>query len=629
MEKQDISGSTTYNLSLLTRNDIIRAMKEIDKNGIPSGRESRTYYLCYKGEMYPPKYTIDLAYSLVTGMTITSLLQERGSDCYDRLSELGFTLLHDGIDITGFYPNVQTFISQIDHDEKLNPENYTKEYEGLRVEVNSGKGKQARVPFIALLGEDQKVHNGIYPAFFYYSQQKILILAYGISETHKPSLNWQLPENIQTIESYFLSNGLGIPARHGRSYVFRAYSPTSEIESLTLNEDLNQLLSIYEEALWPENEEETTLSSTDNPFDIHKVAAIGKTGLMFSRDLLFRYITSLLTKPFVILSGLSGSGKTRLALTFAKWLSHDVSQIKIISVGSDWNNREYLLGCPNALDPGKYIHPENDVLNFIYQAIEHTDRPYFLILDEMNLSYVERYFADFLSAMESGEPITLHPDTPEWDDCELPSGITLPPNLYITGTINVDETTYMFSPKVLDRANVIEFRIDEAEMKAYLKHCKPVEPDAVTHDGADMAASFTRISCDSDFTNDDQFGDILLSFFTRLKQAGAEFGYRTASEIHRFIALARKLHTGWDNDKLTDIVVMQKMLPKLHGSRKKMQPILSGLWTLCFQPGIEPLTMDSNEIKIDERFRYPLSAAKILQMYRNAKDNGFTSYAEA
>ena len=379
----------------------------------------------------------------------------------------------------------------------------------------------------------------------------------------------------------------------------------------------------------PVDHKDPVNSPLNIPFNIHRIADIRKTGLLFGNDLLYRYAVSLLTKPFVILSGLSGSGKTRLALTFAKWLSENESQVKVVSVGADWNNREYLLGCPNALDPGRYIQPENEVLNFVVKAIKNPSKPYFLILDEMNLSYVERYFADFLSAMESYEAITLHPETTDWNNCDIPSEIKLPPNLYITGTINVDETTYMFSPKVLDRANVIEFRISEDEIKEYLLRCEPIKRDAINHAGADMAGSFIQISQETDFSNDKMLNTMLMSFFTALKPAGAEFGYRTVSEIYRLITLARKLNTGWDNDKLMDIVVMQKMLPKLHGSRKKMQPILNTLWKICLRPDAGQVLIENEEVKIDQRFRYPLSAMKIQQMFRNAKDNGFTSYAEA
>lgn len=126
----------------------------------------------------------------------------------------------------------------------------------------------------------------------------------------------------------------------------------------------------------------------------------------------------------------------------------------MVPVGADWTNREPLLGYPNALSEGEYVMPENGALELLIQAgkEENRNKPYFLILDEMNLSHVERYFADFLSVMESQEAIPLHPDTEIWKKCRVPAKISLPSNLFIIGTVNIDETTYMFSPKVLDRA---------------------------------------------------------------------------------------------------------------------------------------------------------------------------------
>ncbi len=149
-----------------------------------------------------------------------------------------------------------------------------------------------------------------------------------------------------------------------------------------------------------------------------------------------------------------------------------------MAVGSDWTNREPLLGFPNALDEGKYVKPDSGVLDLILKAVKDPDRPYFLILDEMNMSHVERYFADFLSAMESTDrSISLRPDTvgTAWENCDVPAKITLPENLFIIGTVNIDETTYMFSPKVLDRANVIEFRVSDDEMESYFSRSKTTQ----------------------------------------------------------------------------------------------------------------------------------------------------------
>ncbi|MDR2920924.1 MAG: DUF3578 domain-containing protein [Tannerella sp.] len=627
MKESDKSESFRDELSHISKDDVIKIIHDIDKNGLPPRIRSTKYDLVYEGQSYPAKYVLSLAYNNVTRKTMTY----GGHDDIGRehLKGLGFTVETKQKPSPSFYPVIQKFIRQANEDKSIKVAGYPKEYKGLKVEVSFGKGNHARIPWISFLYEGQSTSNGIYPVFLYYRELKMLILSFGVSETHKPSKHWDLSKDIQSIESYFFDNKLGAPKRYGNSYVFRVYSPTSEIEPSNLDEDLNQMISIYKKMMAPIESKDTVQSPLDVPFNIHRIAEIRKTGLLFSKDLLYRYTVSLLTKPFVILSGLSGSGKTRLALTFAKWLSENESQVKVVSVGADWNNREYLLGCPNALDPGAYIQPENEVLNFVVRATKNPSRPYFLILDEMNLSYVERYFADFLSTMESFESITLHPDTTEWSNCEIPPEIKLPPNLYITGTINVDETTYMFSPKVLDRANVIEFRVNEDEMNEYLLRCEPIKRDAINYTGADMADSFIRLSQESDFNSDKQLNTILMSFFTALKQAGAEFGYRTVSEMYRFISLARKLNTGWNNDKLMDIVVMQKMLPKLHGSRKKIQPILNTLWRICLQPDAGQLLIENEEVAIDQRFRYPLSATKVRQMFRNAKDNGFTSYAEA
>lgn len=406
------------------------------------------------------------------------------------------------------------------------------------------------------------------------------------------------------------------------------------IEALNKTQQkLTKLINLYPTPVAKSFENSSIIKQ--NHFSVSKIPSdIRKTGLLYSDYLLYRLILSLLTKPFVILSGLSGSGKTQLALTFAKWICEDESQIRFIAVGADWNNREYLLGYPNALNEGSYILPENNALTIIIEAVRNPQKPYFLILDEMNLSYVERYFADFLSAMESDENILLHPDTNEWTNCEIPANIKLPQNLFIIGTINVDETTYMFSPKVLDRANVIEFRISEKEMHTFLSEIKPLDKNAANTSGADMAASFVNLAGNKSFSLNEQKETttaILIKFFTELKKTGAEFGYRTASEIYRFIAIAKELNTSMTDNELTDAVIIQKLLPKLHGSRKKIQPVLEALWILCLKEDAPDKSI--NNFLFTEELsafsKYPLSAAKIISMYKSAGDNGFTSFAEA
>jgi len=364
--------------------------------------------------------------------------------------------------------------------------------------------------------------------------------------------------------------------------------------------------------------------------------ALLNLGLIFSESLITRFVSSLLTKPFVILTGLSGSGKTKLAQVFAKWICENESQYKLIPVGADWTNREPLLGYPNALEAGKYVLPENGVLSLILEAEkdENQNKPYFLILDEMNLSHVERYFADFLSAMESGEDIPLHPESKDWKD-DIPAKIKLPKNLFIVGTVNIDETTYMFSPKVLDRANVIEFRVSESEMEQFLKNIQPLNLASINGLGAKMAASFVELAKNKDLkpTYIDNLNTALIGFFNELKKTGAEFGYRSASEIHRFVAVANQLEPDWEMEEIIDCAIMQKLLPKVHGSRRKLEPVLKTLGSLCLTDGktIEEIFNRKADIDFNDPAvsKYPLSLEKIDRMYKGLIDNGFTSYAEA
>ncbi|HLW31452.1 MAG TPA: hypothetical protein VKX40_04250, partial [Aequorivita sp.] len=118
-------------------------------------------------------------------------------------------------------------------------------------------------------------------------------------------------------------------------------------------------------------------------FNVFKIKhAIQGSGLFYSDSLLVRFCSSLLTKPFVILTGLSGSGKTKLAQAFVQWICQDDDQYRVVPVGADWTNREPLLGYPNALKPDEYVKPDSGVLDLIIQANNQPDLPHFLILDE-------------------------------------------------------------------------------------------------------------------------------------------------------------------------------------------------------------------------------------------------------
>lgn len=329
---------------------------------------------------------------------------------------------------------------------------------------------------------------------------------------------------------------------------------------------------------------------------------------------------------------MSGSGKTKLAQSFIQWICENEEQYKIVPVGADWINREPLLGYPNGLKDTEYVTPDNGVLQLMLDAAkeENQEKPYFLVLDEMNLSHVERYFADFLSIMESDDSIKLYTGSERKSTNEqlIPQTISWPKNLFIIGTVNIDETTYMFSPKVLDRANVIEFRLDEADLDKFLSNPMKVDLSQLVGQGVSMASSFLSLAQDTETIANTELNITLINFFKELKAIGAEFGYRSAFEIHLLFAQFSKIDKDLATDEKVDFAVMQKLLPKLHGSRSKIVKSLEALMKLCL--------VDSKDFNIsklegitEENIKYKVSFDKLKRMYFNALNNGFTSYAEA
>ena len=379
--------------------------------------------------------------------------------------------------------------------------------------------------------------------------------------------------------------------------------------------------------------ENLTIIGNQKDFDISDFQNSCKNaGLVYSDKLITRFVSSLLTKPFVILTGLSGSGKTKLAQAYVQWICQEESQYRIIPVGADWTNREPLLGYPNALKPEEYVKPDSGVIELILQANSNPELPHFLILDEMNLSHVERYFADFLSVMESNEEIPLYADGTV--DNSVPSKLKVPANLFIIGTVNIDETTNMFSPKVLDRANTIEFRINNSEMEGFLGKAKDLNMKALLAKGANMAQSFIILSNNKSFTTKDldEINKTLLNFFGELQKTGAEFGYRSASEILRLINQLDTLDKVLTTSEKLDVAIMQKLLPKLHGSRRKLSPTLETLGGFCLTEDLKVVkdVFEKNDFDYSSnQVLYPLSLEKIARMYKGAVDNGFASYAEA
>ncbi|MCF7953869.1 MAG: DUF3578 domain-containing protein [Spirochaetales bacterium] len=525
-----------------------------------------------------------------------------------------------------------------------------------KVTASPGAGNWANVPWLAILDPriTETAQEGVYPVYLFKADSTgvYLSLMHGTTKLRDEFGNREAKNRTHRLTEIMRSKipsltewddsvlDLQTNSSLGKSYETanigsKYYSFDSLPDNETFENDFVSIMQIYSKIAenWDEfsaagqNSKNLDRVETRSEVDFtifHK--DINKAGIYLDETLVNRFIASLLSKPFTILTGLSGSGKTKLAEAFSSWITVSEEQICFLPVGADWTNREPLLGFPNALETGKYVKPDSGVLDIIIKAMNDKENPYFLILDEMNLSHVERYFADFLSAMEAKDSsIFLHPESEEWQRCDIPAKIKLPQNLFIIGTVNIDETTYMFSPKVLDRAHVIEFRVSEQEMEAFFRQASEMNMHFLTGEGASMGKSFVQKA--NEYASDD--GDVIsafMPFFGELKEAGAEFGYRTASEIRTFIKKCIDItHGSMTREQVVDAAVMQKLLPKIHGSRNKIEKILVKLGNLCIYSGATEEFPNSSV----EDIRYPISYEKLQRMHKRVISDGFTSYAEA
>lgn len=302
---------------------------------------------------------------------------------------------------------------------------------------------------------------------------------------------------------------------------------------------------------------------------------------------------------------------------------------KIIPVGANWTDNTNIVGYYNVITRS---HESTPAYKLIKQAQLDPNNPYFLILDEMNLSHVERYFADFLSAIESGEEIPLYGSDEK---------LTLPDNLFTIGTVNVDETTYMFSPKVLDRANTIEFdtlsawdymisdlREDDFEWNKEYLQSPLLDSDISKLNILDLKEELSKISCDEGKLWNVLANEITL-FQETLKGSGFDFGFRVINEILRFMVVAWKYENSpeeWNNWKrYFDAQIKQKVLPKLHGSEKAIGKVLIKLFKLCLKE--ENNDVDPKNFNINKNdCKYYDSAVKLQNMSKVLSDQRYVSF---
>ncbi len=346
--------------------------------------------------------------------------------------------------------------------------------------------------------------------------------------------------------------------------------------------------------------------------------ALGQ-GFTFPPHRLRSYYVALKTKPFVILSGVSGTGKTRLAELFAEAMTgSNPKQFRLIPVRPEWNDGTALLGYQNVL-ANRYVSTPFLEIARTAGLPENRQKAYFVCLDEMNLARVEHYLADYLSALESrAHRIPLHEGVPD---------LVLPPNLFVTGTVNIDETTHGFSRKVLDRANTFDFD----EMPEFSRDLAASVSFADTSETAmqrqalflasrtpTVAQAKERLArLNAEFP--ERALGALQAFNDQLYPYRLHFAYRVRDDILLFLANSFDAETGDglllpdanENFILAlDLELLQKVLPKLHGQSDALLPLLT-----CLQAWTESEGLGQ-------------TAAKLARMQAHGADTGYIRFYE-
>lgn len=342
-----------------------------------------------------------------------------------------------------------------------------------------------------------------------------------------------------------------------------------------------------------------------------------------------------------------------------------------ISVRPDWTDNKSLIGYYNPITEQYQV---TELLKLMLRA-KGKDKPYFVIFDEMNLAKVEYYFSDFLSCLESrriGEDGVIRSESIKLHDMEpityidefqneyvIPPNLEIPENIYFTGTVNIDETTYMFSPKVLDRANVIEF--NEVDLDTYLN----VITSSKQKDEKISATS----EFEEAFKNNGNYhlnlikkqfiiDDLILDQYVHLKNLNSilkkynmHFGYRVVDEI--LFYLSNSIETRYfELNEAMDLQILQRILPKFHGNRKKLEQPFTDI--ICYSFGFD-LDIINNGVKLqasdylyldlyfkeelienvtyDSQFKqkeliFPLTGKKVFRLLENLRNTGFASFIE-
>lgn len=397
------------------------------------------------------------------------------------------------------------------------------------------------------------------------------------------------------------------------------------------------------------------ITNVNTPYDDGKEKGLEENITTKEASFFRPYITAIKSKPFLLLAGISGTGKSRIVRELARacweedsdeYKAQKPKNFEMVQVKPNWHDSSELIGYVSRVS-GKAEFVASDFLKFVAKAWEDQDTPYFLCLDEMNLAPVEQYFAEYLSVVESrkcGEDgvVTTDPilkkEDAEWYfnlTAEITSddkvrtrfnedGISIPQNLIVVGTVNMDETTFSFSRKVLDRAMTIEMNevnLHGGLTKRHESIGKLGKDELVGSavEGVDVYDDYTDV-CNTALSYLQKVNDVLEGTLFKI-------AYRTRNEFLLYVVNnlpynkdkdGNDLPQGYVIARALDEITSMKILSRIEGDDTKVKDSLLNALSQVIADGLNTITDEEHPVK-------SVSVAKLDEM-KNRLQSGYTSF---
>ena len=399
---------------------------------------------------------------------------------------------------------------------------------------------------------------------------------------------WFIPENliekIRKQSNLWLSDEKIIPcsvSHDGLQHVNKDSSTSMPIDipSQKILDETVQLIMAETTNEIGDEKDSFTSNNTDafseQEFIAQFLSCVEKKGFLYDKKDLYNFHVAAKSSKLLILSGMSGIGKSALVRLYGEALGLSASQMAFLPVRPSWMDDGDILGY---LDKNSMLYYPSDtgLAELLVEASKHPEKMYMVCFDEMNLARVEHYFAQFISVLEKKDSRKLQLYNPSLENRVhnshlYPAQISIGDNVLFMGTVNMDESTYHFSDKVLDRANVITLHQRKfADMKSFC----PVKDGLFVPISADAYRKFRVENKKVRLSNEElELLDALNEALQESRVSGG-IGYRVAFDIDRYVENIPSLKDFTRGDGL-DLQIVQRILTKVRGSREQLQTLLS------------------------------------------------------